>query len=259
MNDLKTLSDSLSSARILLQEVFGYTDFRPFQAEIIATLLQKRSVLALMPTGAGKSMCYQIPALLNDGLTIVISPLIALMDDQVAALRLAGVNAAALHSGTTPENVRKIANEMISGSLKLLYIAPERATTQRFLQFISQINISLIAIDEAHCVSQWGHDFRPEYRRLSVLTTRFHNIPTIALTATADERTRGDILHYLYLQNAQIFITPFNRPNISYRVVEKNNGKKQLLKFIQSQGKNACGIVYCNSRKKVENIAAFLS
>ena len=258
---MDTASNSLnmlSSAHILLHEVFGYTDFRPFQVEIITALLQKRSVLALMPTGAGKSMCYQIPALLNDGLTIVISPLIALMDDQVAALRLAGVNAAALHSGTTPENVRKIANEMISGSLKLLYIAPERATTQRFLQFISQINISLIAIDEAHCVSQWGHDFRPEYRRLSVLTTRFHNIPTIALTATADERTRDDILHYLYLQNAQIFIAPFNRANISYRVVEKNNGKKQLLKFIQSQGKNACGIVYCLSRKKVENIAAFL-
>lgn len=258
MEDLKIQSDLLHQARILLREVFGYTDFRPSQAEIITALFNQHNVLALMPTGAGKSMCYQIPALLNNGLTLVISPLIALMDDQVAALRLAGVNAAALHSGTTPENVRKIADEMQRGSLKLLYIAPERATTQRFLQFISQINISLIAIDEAHCVSQWGHDFRPEYRRLSVLTTRFHNIPTIALTATADLRTRDDILHYLYLHNAQIFITPFNRENIEYRVVEKNNGKKQLLELIKTQGKNACGIVYCHSRKKVENIAAFL-
>ena len=256
--DTNPQNDFLSSARILLHDTFGYTDFRPFQAEIITALLQKRSVLALMPTGAGKSMCYQIPALMADGVSIVISPLIALMDDQVAALRLAGVNAAALHSGTLPEQVKKIANDMQQGCLKLLYIAPERAVTQRFLDFITQINISLIAIDEAHCVSQWGHDFRPEYRRLSVLTTRFHNIPTIALTATADLRTRDDIVHYLYLKNAQIFISPFDRANIEYRIVEKNNGKKQLLKFIQSQGKNACGIVYCNSRKKVENIAAFL-
>ncbi|MBO4576089.1 MAG: DNA helicase RecQ [Neisseriaceae bacterium] len=258
MEDVKIQSDLLHKARILLHEVFGYTDFRPSQAEIISALINRHNVLALMPTGAGKSMCYQIPALLNSGVTLVISPLIALMDDQVAALRLAGVNAAALHSGTTPENVRKIADDLQRGCLKLLYIAPERATTQRFLNFITQINISLIAIDEAHCVSQWGHDFRPEYRRLSVLTERFHNIPTIALTATADERTRADILHYLHLHNARIFISPFNRPNISYRVVEKNNGKKQLLDFIKTQGKNACGIVYCLSRKRVENIAAFL-
>ncbi|MDO5687418.1 MAG: DNA helicase RecQ [Neisseria sp.] len=251
-------TDILSRARTVLHEVFGYADFRASQGAIIAALCGGQNVLALMPTGAGKSLCYQIPAILHDGLAVVISPLIALMDDQVAALRLAGVSAAALHGGTAPEEIRTIAADMRSGSLKLLYVAPERAVTARFLDFLHSVNISLIAIDEAHCVSQWGHDFRPEYRRLFMLAERFPHVPRIALTATADKETRADILHYLAMSDAQVFIDSFDRPNIDYQVVEKAGGKKQLLQFIRSQGKNVCGIVYCLSRRRVEDIAAFL-
>ena len=251
-------SDILSRARAVLREVFGYTDFRNAQYEIITALCAGQNVLALMPTGAGKSLCYQIPALLQDGVTLVISPLIALMDDQVAALRLAGVAAAALHGGTEPDEVRRIAAQLRAGELKLLYVAPERVTTARFLDFLHTITVSLIAIDEAHCVSQWGHDFRPEYRRLFILAEHFPQVPRIALTATADTETRADILHDLALADAQVFIDSFDRPNIDYQVIEKAGGKKQLLQFIRSQGKNSCGIVYCLSRRRVEETAAFL-
>ena len=243
-------SDFLTNARKLLHDIFGFTDFKPAQAEVIEALCQGHNVLALMPTGAGKSLCYQIPALLHQGVTVVISPLIALMDDQVAAAHMAGIAAGALHSGTSPENIRIMANKMRDNTLKLLYVSPERAVTNRFINFLHQVSVSFFAIDEAHCVSQWGHDFRPEYRRLSILAKHFPNVPRIALTATANSHTREDILHYLSLPNPKIFVHSFDRPNIDYQVIEKSNGKKQLLKFIRSMGNDCCGIVYCSSRKK---------
>ena len=245
-------------AQQLLQDVFGYPVFRGRQAEIITTLVGGQSLLLLMPTGGGKSLCYQIPALMRPGVAIVVSPLIALMNDQVASLKALGVNAASVHSGITADEIRNIAHEMDSGSLKLLYVSPERLVTERFLRFLEQYTVSLFAIDEAHCVSQWGHDFRPEYQQLGQLATRFPKVPRIALTATADAETRADIKHYLQLETAPEFVASFDRPNIYYQVIEKNNGKKQLLDFIQNRSRGESGIVYCLSRKKVDDIAAFL-
>ncbi|QMT31637.1 DNA helicase RecQ [Alysiella filiformis] len=246
------------TAQHILQETFGYPHFRGRQAEIVATLLRGDNALVLMPTGGGKSLCYQIPALIRNGVAIVVSPLIALMDDQVANLRAAGVHAAAVHSGTPPETVRQLADDIHSGSLKLLYVAPERLVSERFLKFLDNTQISLFAIDEAHCVSQWGHDFRPEYQQLGILAERYPHIPRIALTATADAETRADMKHYLKLENAPEFVSSFDRPNIYYQVIEKNNGKKQLLDFIKKQMNGQSGIVYCLSRKSVEDVAAFL-
>lgn len=251
-------SEYLTHAKNILQEIFAYPNFRASQAEIITTLCSGQNVLALMPTGAGKSLCYQIPALMSEGLCVVISPLIALMNDQVAALRLNGVQAAAWHSAGSEDEVREIERNIRSGCLKLLYVSPERAVSPYFLSLLQRSRLSFFAIDEAHCVSQWGHDFRPEYRLLSVLAERF-SVPRIALTATADERTRAEISQFLALEDAKVFIDSFNRPNIDYQVVEKNNGKKQLLQFIQHRQRNQSGIVYCLSRKKVEDIATFLS
>ena len=243
----------------ILNGVFGYPAFRGSQAEIVDTLARGESLLVLMPTGGGKSLCYQIPALMREGVAVVVSPLIALMNDQVANLRAAGVHCAAVHSGTPPDEVRQIAEDIAQGRLKLLYVSPERLVTERFLRFLDHTPVSLFAIDEAHCVSQWGHDFRPEYRRLGLLAERFPGIPRIALTATADAETRADIKHYLQLENAREFVAGFDRPNIYYQVVEKNGGKKQLLQFIKQQPPGQSGIVYCLSRKKVDDTAAFLN
>lgn len=249
----------MTDAAQILHDVFGYPEFRGHQADIIATVASGQHALVLMPTGAGKSLCYQIPALMREGVAIVVSPLVALMEDQVAALNNNGIAAACVHSGTSGEQVRQIADDIAASNLKLLYVAPERLVMPRFLQFLHHSQINLFAIDEAHCVSQWGHDFRPEYQQLGILADEFPQIPRIALTATADTVTRADIQFYLRLTEAPVFISSFNRPNIDYQVIEKNNGKKQLLDFIQKQMRGENGIVYCLSRKRVEDIAAFLS
>ncbi|QJQ52449.1 MULTISPECIES: DNA helicase RecQ [Vitreoscilla] len=242
----------------ILHDTFGYQNFRGQQADIVECVATGNHAIVLMPTGGGKSLCYQIPALMRAGVTIVVSPLIALMDDQVANLQAAGVAAAAVHSGIPSEKLHAIAHDIRQGVLKLLYVAPERLVSERFVRFMHSIDIGLFAIDEAHCVSQWGHDFRPEYQQLGFLAHEFPHIPRMALTATADEETRADIRHYLQLQDAQTFVSSFDRPNIFYQVIEKNNGKKQLLQFIKSQGHQVSGIVYCLSRKRVEEVALLL-
>lgn len=243
----------------LLNQVFGYPAFRGQQADIVAHVAEGGSALVLMPTGGGKSLCYQIPALLRDGLTLVVSPLIALMQDQVATLQELGIAADCLNSATSPDDARDVARRARAGELKLLYVAPERLLTPRFLDFLASLPaIGLFAIDEAHCVSQWGHDFRPEYQQLAVLAERWPQVPRIALTATADQETRADMLHFLRLGDARQFVTSFDRPNLFYQVVEKDNAKKQLLHFIGNEHRGSSGIVYCLSRKRVEDTAAWL-
>ena len=219
----------------ILQDVFGYPAFRGQQAEIIDVIAQGGDALVLMPTGGGKSLCYQIPALLRDGVGVVVSPLIALMQDQVDALAEVGVRAAFLNSTQTYQEAAAIERRVRSGDLDLVYVAPERLMTPRCLELLAASKIALFAIDEAHCVSQWGHDFRPEYIKLSVLHERFPDVPRIALTATADAQTRAEIAHRLQLDDARQFVSSFDRPNIRYQIVEKANGRKQLLDFIESE------------------------
>lgn len=243
----------------ILQQIFGFSAFRQPQDKIIQTLIAGNDALVLMPTGGGKSLCYQIPALARDGCGIVISPLIALMQDQVDAMRLLGVKAAFLNSTQSTDEVRAIEQQLVEGGLDLLYIAPERLTQARTLQLLKEAELALFAIDEAHCVSQWGHDFRADYLQLSLLHEIFPAVPRIALTATADARTREEIVSRLQLDDAEKFIAGFDRPNIRYRIGVKHNAKQQLLKFLKSEHQSDSGIVYCLSRNKTEDIAAWLS
>lgn len=239
----------------ILQSVFGYPEFRGDQSAVIDHVLNKRDALVLMPTGGGKSLCYQVPALCLGGLTIVISPLIALMQNQVEALRQLGIKAAALNSSHTLEEQSAIRDALKKGETSLLYIAPERLFASGFIDFLSRLEVSLFAIDEAHCVSQWGHDFRPEYLKLSVLHELFPNVPRIALTATADAPTQKDIIERLNLGYGRIFNSGFDRPNIQYRITEKKNAYTQLVSFIKSTHPQEAGIIYCMSRRKVEQVA----
>ena len=247
-----------TSALTLLTTVFGYPAFRGQQAEVIAHVAAGGDALVLMPTGSGKSLCYQIPALMRPGVCVVVSPLIALMHDQVAALGELGVRAAYLNSTLSAAEAAAVERQVRGGELDLVYVAPERLLTDRCLQLLESSDLALFAIDEAHCVSQWGHDFRAEYLQLSVLHERFPDIPRIALTATADRQTRGEIQQRLQLQRARVFSASVDRPNIRYRVVEKLNARKQLLDFIRAEHSGESGIVYCLSRRKTEETAAYL-
>ncbi len=248
----------MSHALQILNATFGYETFRPPQDEIIQTVIDGGDALVLMPTGGGKSLCYQIPALARPGCAVVISPLIALMQDQVSALQQLGVNASFLNSTLDPATAMAVEQDLMHGKLDLLYIAPERLTQERTLDLLERAPLSLFAIDEAHCVSQWGHDFRADYLQLSLLHQRFPDIPRIALTATADERTRGEIISRLDLGSARQFIAGFDRPNIRYRIALKLNPRQQLLRFLKDEHPDDAGIVYCLSRKKTEDTAFWL-
>ncbi|HLT43719.1 MAG TPA: RecQ family ATP-dependent DNA helicase, partial [Luteimonas sp.] len=247
-----------SEAEILLERVFGHRAFRGEQGEIVHHVVAGHDALVLMPTGGGKSLCYQLPALLREGTAIVVSPLIALMQDQVDALRQLGVRAACLNSTLDAGAAQDVERQLLDGTLDLLYVAPERLLTPRFLSLLDRARLALFAIDEAHCVSQWGHDFRPEYRELTVLHERWPDVPRIALTATADPPTQREIAERLQLGDARRFVTSFDRPNIRYTVVHKDNAKRQLLDFVEGH-RGEAGIVYCLSRRKVEEFAAFLA
>ncbi len=245
-------------ARELLKSVFGHDDFRKPQEEIISALLAGRDVFALMPTGGGKSLCYQLPALTRKGVGVVISPLIALMEDQVLALRELGVRAEFLNSTLDWNETLAIEDDLRSGRIDLLYIAPERLLQERTLALLGSVRVALFAIDEAHCVSQWGHDFRPEYTQLRIIGERFPQAPRIALTATADARTRGEILRQLDMEGAEVFISSFDRPNIRYAIAAEGAGRQGLLKFIEERHGGEAGIVYCLSRKQADETAAWL-
>jgi ATP-dependent DNA helicase RecQ len=246
------------TALSVLNTVFGYPEFRSPQYEVIDTIINGGNALVLMPTGGGKSLCYQIPALIRPGCAIVISPLIALMQDQVSALTQLGVNASFLNSSLEQNQALAVEKALLQGQLDLLYIAPERLTQPQMLSLLQQCQIALFAIDEAHCVSQWGHDFRADYLQLYILHQQFPTVPRIALTATADPRTHKEISERLQLDEAKHFVAGFDRPNIQYRISQKQNARQQLLHFIRSEHENDAGIIYCLSRKKTEETAKWL-
>jgi len=248
-----------TQARELLSKFFGYDQFRHYQADIIDAIVAGNDALVLMPTGGGKSLCFQIPALIREGVGVIISPLIALMQDQVDSLQALGIRGAFINSSQDYQTRRNVEQDLRQGQLDLLYIAPERLLKAETLNLLSQIKVALFAIDEAHCVSQWGHDFRPEYQRLKVLAQHFPGVPRIALTATADQRTRKEIVEQLSLSQAKQFINSFDRPNIRYTIAEGGQSKQKLLKFLEQNHPDDAGIVYCLSRKKVDAIAAWLS
>src|SRR3954465_9242834 len=251
--------ESTPDALSLLNSVFGLPGFRGAQENIVRRVTEGGNCLVLMPTGGGKSLCYQLPSLLRPGCGIVVSPLIALMRDQVAGLLEAGVRAAALNSTLSFEEAAEVEERLLAGDLDLLYVAPERLLTPRCLALLGRARIALFAIDEAHCVSQWGHDFRPEYIGLSVIAERFPNVPRIALTATADDLTRKEIADRLGLAGAPRFVASFDRPNIRHEIIEKQNAPAQLKAFIEERHAGDAGVVYCLSRAKVEDTAAALS
>ena len=260
MPESKEMQEINDNALSILDSTFGYAEFRFDQEEIINRLIQCNDAIVLMPTGGGKSLCYQIPSIVRHGVGIIVSPLIALMQDQVTSLRQLGVNAAYLNSTLDAQTASEIEQKLLNNQIDLLYIAPERLMTERFLSLLDKAPIALFAIDEAHCVSQWGHDFRPEYIQLSILHQRYPSIPRIALTATADETTRREIITRLNLNDAKLFVSSFDRPNIRYQISQnQGNAREQLLRFIRNEHENDAGIVYCLSRKKVEQTAEWLS
>jgi len=249
---------SVNNPLTILKQTYGYGQFRGQQAEIIDHVVQGGSAFVLMPTGSGKSLCYQIPSLCREGVGVIISPLIALMQDQITALEQLGISAGAINSGMPYGEVLRVRQKLENNQLDLLYVAPERLVMEEFLELLDQVNIALFAIDEAHCVSQWGHDFRPDYTALSLLARRFKGIPRIALTATADKATRKDIVDRLKLGDGKTFVGGFDRPNIHYSILERNNPKKQVFDFIKNNHSGDSGIIYCISRKKVEDMAEWL-
>ena len=251
MKPINTQTDSLLPA---LKQYFGYTSFRPLQEEIVRDVLAGRDVLALLPTGGGKSLCFQLPALVSPGLTVVVSPLIALMKDQVDALIASGVAATYLNSSLSSDESRARYRGLHTGQYRILYVAPERLMMQGFLVDLQSWNVMLLAVDEAHCISEWGHDFRPEYRKLADLRAVFPNVPVLALTATATQRVRNDIVGLLKLGDAKTYVASFNRPNLNYRVLPKKDSYPQLLKYIRTRP-NESGIIYCLSRKGTESVA----
>src|SRR5580700_10338014 len=238
----------------LLKRYFGFASFRPWQREIISDTLAGKDVFALLPTGGGKSLCFQLPALLRPGLTLVVSPLIALMKDQVDAMQAAGVGATFLNSALATGESRQRLRGLHQHEYRLLYVAPERLMLSGFLEDLQRWNVNLIAVDEAHCISEWGHDFRPEYRQLAELRGRFPNVPMMALTATATERVRADIVKLLQLRQPSVFVASFNRPNLNYRVLAKSKPSAQVLDFLRARPRDS-GIIYCQSRKGAEALA----